>query len=71
MDTKRRLLVKAVTWQASGFVVMMTIGWLITGSASAGGGIAIAGTIAGFCAYFLHELLWSKVTWGLYYATGR
>ena len=64
MDTKQRLLVKALTWQSSGFVIMMAIGWAMTGSVSAGGGIAVAGTIAGFCSYFLHELLWSKVSWG-------
>lgn len=66
MDTSRRLMVKALTWQASGFVVMMIVGWLITGSVSSGGGIAVAGTVTGFCAYFLHELAWAKVSWGLY-----
>lgn len=64
MDTRQRLLVKALTWQALGFVLMLGIGWVFTGSVSAGGGIAIAGTILGFCTYFLHELLWSKVAWG-------
>ena len=64
MDTRQRLLAKALTWQASGFVVMLAIGWVITGSVSAGGGIAVAGTITGFCSYFVHELLWSKVSWG-------
>ncbi|MCA1776760.1 MAG: DUF2061 domain-containing protein [Loktanella sp.] len=65
MDTRGRLLLKALTWQGTGFVVMLMIGWLVTGSVSAGGSIAIAGAVSGFCAYFLHELLWSKVSWGL------
>lgn len=69
MDTRRRLLLKALTWQGTGFFVMLAIGWLVTGSVSAGGGIAIAGTISGFCAYVVHEHLWSKVSWGLKPAT--
>lgn len=64
MDTPKRLFVKSVTWQGTGFFAMLAIGWLITGSVSAGGSIAFAGMISGFCAYFLHELLWSKIAWG-------
>ena len=57
MDSKIRLLTKAITWQVSGF--------FFTGSVAASGGIAIAGTIIGFIAYFIHKLAWSKIAWGL------
>lgn len=71
MDTHQRLFVKALTWQIAGFFVMLSIGWFFTGSVSAGGGIAIAGTITGFCSYFLHELLWSRISWGRRPQNGR
>ena len=71
MDTHQRLFVKALTWQIAGFFVMLAIGWFFTGSVSAGGSIAIAGTITGFCAYFLHELLWSRISWGRCPHNGR
>lgn len=64
MDTKIRLLTKAVTWQVAGFFTMMLIGFMFTGSVAASGGIAFAGSVAGFLAYFVHEILWSKVAWG-------
>lgn len=48
---------------------MTIIGYLFTGSFAASSGIAIAGSIAGFIAYFLHELVWSKVKWGAVSAT--
>lgn len=64
MDTKTRLVAKAVTWQVSGLVTMSLIGFIFTGSIAASGGIAIAGSITGFAAYFLHEIAWAKVTWG-------
>ena len=65
MDSNIRLLTKAVTWQVSGFFTVMLIGFFFTGSIAASGGIAIAGTIIGFIAYFIHELAWSKIVWGL------
>lgn len=64
MDTTTRLLTKAITWQISGFFVMMLIGFVFTGSVAASGGIAVAGSISGFLAYFLHEMLWARIAWG-------
>ena len=64
MDSKIRLLTKAVTWQVAGFITMALIGFVFTGSVAASSGIAFAGSIAGFLAYFVHELLWSKISWG-------
>jgi uncharacterized membrane protein len=65
MDSKFRLLTKAVTWQVAGFFTMMLISFLFTGSVTASGAIAIAGSIAGFVSYFAHELAWSKIAWGV------
>ena len=64
MDTKKRLTLKAITWQFVGFAVMLLIGLIFTGSVSAGGGIALVGTLAGFVGYFCHELVWSHISWG-------
>ena len=64
MDTATRILTKSITWQLSGLVMMTLIGYLFTGSISAGGGIAIVSSTIGFISYFLHEMLWSKVGWG-------
>ncbi len=64
MDTPTRLIVKSATWQIAGFVMMMLIGFLFTGSVVASGGIAVAGSVTGFLSYFLHEMIWSKINWG-------
>lgn len=64
MDTAVRIFIKSTTWQCMGFFVMTLIGYVITGSISAGGSIAIISTLLGFVTYFLHELVWSKVKWG-------
>ncbi|MEP2892492.1 DUF2061 domain-containing protein [Tateyamaria sp.] len=64
MDSTIRLFTKAVTWQVAGFFSMMLIGFLFTGSIAASGGIAFVGAITGFAAYFVHELVWSRISWG-------
>ncbi|SOH93117.1 Uncharacterized membrane protein [Monaibacterium marinum] len=64
MDSTIRLATKAVTWQFAGFFSMMLIGFLFTGSVVASGGIALTGAVTGFIAYFLHEMAWSRISWG-------
>jgi uncharacterized membrane protein len=64
MDSTIRLFTKAVTWQVAGFFSMMLIGYLFTGSFAASGGIAFVGAVAGFAAYFVHEIAWSRIAWG-------
>ncbi|MGI9353582.1 MAG: DUF2061 domain-containing protein [Rhizobiaceae bacterium] len=64
MDSTNRLIIKSVTWQVAGFFSMMLIGFFFTSSIAASGGIAIAGSVAGFLSYFLHEMVWSKISWG-------
>jgi len=64
MDSTIRLIAKSVTWQVAGFFVMMLIGFVFTGSLIASGGIAIAGSVPAFVSYFVHELFWSRISWG-------
>lgn len=64
MESKVRLLAKAVTWQALGLVIMTLIGFLVTGSATQGGVVALSGAVSGFICYVLHEVLWNRVKWG-------
>ena len=64
METKRRLLAKSLTWQASGFVVMALISYVVSGSFTASLSIALGGMVSGFVAFFVHELAWANVGWG-------
>lgn len=64
MESTARTLAKALSWQATGLVAMTGIGYLFTGSVSAGGSIAAVSAATGFAAYFVHERLWAAVRWG-------
>ena len=64
MESNLRILMKSLTWQTSGFVVMTLIGYLATGSFAIGGTIAVTSAAIGFVTYLIHEKLWSRVRWG-------
>ncbi len=64
MDSNLRLIMKSATWQGSGLIVMTGIGYLYTGSVSAGGGIALTSVVVGSVSFFLHEKIWARVAWG-------
>lgn len=65
MATMRRAALKAFTWQATGFVTMSLLGYLMTGSWRSAGGLAFGSAAIGFAMYILHEKLWSLVPPGL------
>lgn len=64
METKTRLLVKSLTWQASGFVAMALISLVVSGSLVQSLSIALGGMVSGFVFFFVHELVWARVHWG-------
>ena len=64
METNTRIIAKAVCWQASGLVVMTTLGYAFTGSVSQSGMLALSTTIIGLVAFFAHEKLWARIPWG-------
>ncbi len=64
MDTPRRILAKAISWQCCGLVSMLFIGLIFTGSFAAGSVLALVSALTGFALYCLHEMLWARVGWG-------
>ncbi|SEK55594.1 DUF2061 domain-containing protein [Roseovarius nanhaiticus] len=64
MERPRRTLVKAVIWNVNGLLVMSLVGYIMTGSVSAGGVMAVINTAIGLSLYFLYERIWSRISWG-------
>lgn len=69
-ETPLRSLLKAVTWQVLGLVVMTMITWAVTGSVATGGAIALLGAAVGMVTYVLHERIWAGIGWGRRHAPG-
>lgn len=65
METKKRAIVKAVSWQLWGLASMGLIAFAQTGSFAGAFTLALTASLVGFVCYFLHERLWSGIRWGL------
>lgn len=64
METRRRSLLKALIWNAIGFVMMSLVGLIATGSMSVGGVMALINTTIGLTLYIIYERVWSGIRWG-------
>jgi uncharacterized membrane protein len=65
MEQNKRTLIKAVTWQAIGFVMMAVVNYFYMGNFSQGLGLSALLTLIGLVSFYLHERLWAVITWGL------
>jgi len=64
METRGRSLVKAIVWNIIGLISMTLVGFLATGSATAGGVMAAINTAIGFTCYLIYERVWARISWG-------
>lgn len=64
MDSTRRTIAKALSWQLLGLLTMTVVGTFLTGSASTGGALALTSAVIGALCYIAHEKLWALVPWG-------
>jgi len=64
MDSPQRSLAKALTWQGLGLLVIMGLGYALTGSLSTGGTLAVASAVIGTVTFVIHERIWARISWG-------
>jgi uncharacterized membrane protein len=64
MDTSKRILVKAFTWQLLGIITMTAISYPHTGSFFAAVTLAVTSSLSGFVFFMIHEKIWNRVGWG-------
>lgn len=56
-----RTLLKTLTWRVTGSTSTFTIAYLVTGSFSVSGGIAVIQMIVNTFLYYAHEEIWNRV----------
>ena len=64
-ETSKRTLIKALTWQFMGLLVMAAVGYVVTGSLIEAGGFSLALQAFSLVCYILHERVWGRIGWGL------
>jgi uncharacterized membrane protein len=63
--TRRRSVVKSVSWRILASLDTFVIAFLITGRLSWGAFIAGAEVLTKMVLYYVHERAWAHVAWGL------
>jgi uncharacterized membrane protein len=64
MDSGKRSLVKTISWRITGSAATFIISYLIIGSISLSGTIALIQMTFNTLLYYIHERVWNKIKWG-------
>jgi adenylylsulfate kinase len=64
MESRRRSLVKALSWRLIALTVTTGLGYLFTGSVVFAATIGLADSLIKILAYYLHERAWNNVAVG-------
>ena len=63
-ETKRRSLVKAITWRTLGTLDTITISYFLTGEMKTAVSIGGIEVFTKMFLYFFHERMWNYIKWG-------
>ena len=63
--SRKRHLLKTITWRIIGTLDTMLIAWIISGDAMIGLSIGAAEIITKMILYYLHERVWYLSSWGV------
>lgn len=63
-ETNARSIVKTVSWRVVAGIASFLISWYVTGSIELAGILLASKAGLNTILYFVHERLWSKVSWG-------
>jgi uncharacterized membrane protein len=63
-EAHSRSLAKAVSWRLTGTIDTFVISFIITGRVSLAGSIAGTELLTKILLYYLHERVWSRISWG-------
>lgn len=63
-DSHLRSLIKTLTWRVTGSGATFVISWIIAGSWTIAGTIALIQIVANTVLYYCHERVWNIVSWG-------
>ncbi|MEO9891014.1 DUF2061 domain-containing protein [Aurantibacter sp.] len=64
-DSKKRHLIKTITWRIIGTLDTILLSWFITGSPTTGLKIGGVEVVTKMILYYVHERAWYKINFGL------
>jgi uncharacterized membrane protein len=64
LESRRRSIVKALTWRIFATFVTMSVVYVFTGELALSAGIGLADTTIKIFFYYSHERLWERIQFG-------
>ena len=64
IESKKRSLIKAITWRILAIIVLTIVTWLFTSNVQATAFVVISFNVIQIILYYFHERLWERVKWG-------
>jgi adenylylsulfate kinase len=64
MESRRRSIVKAITWRVWAILVLAVISYLLTYNVAKSLGITVIFNAIQTVVYFVHERFWNRIHWG-------
>ena len=61
VDTKKRTVVKTLTWRITASLTTFIIAWILTGDILIGASIGSIEAIAKIFLYYFHERIWTNI----------
>jgi uncharacterized membrane protein len=63
MDSKRRSIIKSISWRIIALFITIFVSFAILGSWSVSAAIGISSNLLKTLFYYIHERLWEKTSW--------
>ena len=64
MESKRRSILKALSWRFLATVITTSIVWILTGKGEFAATVGVIDTTVKIFVYFIHERLWLRISFG-------
>jgi adenylylsulfate kinase len=64
IDSFKRTLIKSISWKLSGFVILLVLTFIVTGSIKKTSLVALIYHGIMLVLYVIHEKMWNKILWG-------
>ena len=64
MESNWRSIIKTVTWRVTGSSATFAVSYAIVGSFAVSSTIALVQLTLNTALYYIHERIWSRITWG-------
>lgn len=66
MESHVRSIIKALSWRLFATMITFAVAWILTGRVTLAAEIGVADTLLKLGAYYSHERIWNRLSFGKY-----